>query len=129
MIYYIKQLNARFCVSTNCIKNIFKIIHDLNVYAKYHKTYVRLIDIVYIYKLLKQFIIYIKHCSFCQLNQTTKHKFYNEFVSIFMFYLLYYTIKINFIVVLFKQLHEYNVVLTITNKKTRKHIFISKKII
>ena len=129
LIYYIKQSNARLCVSTNCIKNVFEIIHDLNAHAKHHKAYVRLIDIVYIHKLSKQFIIYIKHCSFCQLNQTAKHKFYNELVSISTLYFLYHIVKIDFIVALLKQLHECDVVLTITNKKIRKHIFISKKFI
>ena len=37
--------------------------------------------------------------------------------------------RIDFIVALLKQLHKCDVVLTITNKKTRKHIFISKKFI
>ena len=50
-------------------------------------------------------------------------------MSIFTSHLSYHTMKIDFIVALSKQLYECNVVLTITNKKTRKHIFISKKFI
>ena len=67
-IYYIKQLNFRFCVSINCVKNIFKTIHNLNVYSKHYQTYVRFVDIVYIYKMFKLFITYIKHCFSCQFN-------------------------------------------------------------
>ena len=119
-IYYIKQLNSRFCVSINCVKNIFKTIHNLNVYSKHYRTYVRFVDIVYIHKMFKLFIIYIKHCFLCQFNQTTKHKLYNELILILTFRLSYYIIKINFIVALLKQLKKCNAILTIIDKNIKK---------
>ena len=50
-------------------KIILKITHDNNNYAKYYRAYVKLSETIYIHKLLRKLIIYIRHYLTYQLNQ------------------------------------------------------------
>ena len=53
---------------------MLKATHDDCNYAKHHRAYVKLLKTMYIHKLLKKLIIYIRHCSTYQLNQIRRHK-------------------------------------------------------
>ena len=72
-----KKEKNQLCISKIIKQKIFRIIHDFNNYNNFHKTYNRLINLIYVRYLTKQLQIYIKHCSKCQLHQIKKHFFYN----------------------------------------------------
>ena len=129
MIYYINEKFARFYVSTNYIQNIFQFVYNQNIYTKYYCVYIKLINVVYIKKLIKQLIIYIKQCFKYQLNQTKKYKFYNNLTSIFNMFFLYYTINIDFIIDLLKQNYNCNMLIIIIDKFIKKHFLLFEKTI
>ena len=67
LFYHVKKNYFRFCIFQNCVQKILKFVHDDNFHANYYRVYARL-KIVYIRKLSRVLIFYIKHCSTCQLN-------------------------------------------------------------
>ena len=74
LIYHIKNNKKKLCISTLMKKMMLKIMHDNCNHAEHHRAYVKLSEMIYIYKLLKKLITYIRHCSACQLNQIRRHK-------------------------------------------------------
>ena len=126
-IYHTKNDNVRFCVSKNCVQNVLRITHDENYHAKHHRVYARLMKTIYIRKLSKRLIIYIRHCSQCQLNQIKKHKSYDELMFIFTLIISYHIIVINFIIILSKQTHDCDVMMIIICKFFKKNILIFEK--
>ena len=68
LIYHIKNNKKRLCILTLMKKIMLKITYDNCNYAKHHRVYIKLSKTMYIHKLLKKLIIYIRHCSACQLN-------------------------------------------------------------
>lgn len=63
LIYYIKNDRTRLCISRNIKSIVMKATHDDYFHANHHKVYVKLSDSIYIHKLFKKLIIYIRHCS------------------------------------------------------------------
>ena len=74
LIYHVKNDKKKLCISTSMKKMMLKVMYDDCNYAKHHRAYVKLSKTIYIHKLLKKLIIYIRHCSACQLNQIRRHK-------------------------------------------------------
>ena len=65
LIYHIKKNIFKLCIFKNCEQKIFKLIHDDCFHVDHHRAYARLIEIVYVHKLFRKFITYIRHCSTC----------------------------------------------------------------
>ena len=126
-IYYVKSDQSRLCISKNCIHDVFKLAHDDNFHVDHHRAYDRL-KTIYIRRLFRRFINYIRHCSSCQLNQIKRHKLYEELTSISIFNMSYHTISIDFVLVLFKQNHEFNCFMFVIDKFIRKTLLIYEKI-
>ena len=83
LIYYVKDNNSsRLCVFVNSEQNVMKLTHDKNSHVEHHRIYARIVKFVYIRHLSRKLIVYIKHCSFCQLNQTKRHQSYDELMSL-----------------------------------------------
>ena len=120
LIYHVKKNIFKLCIFSNCEQNVFKLIHDDCFHARHHRVYVRLINIVYVHKLFKKFTIYIRHCSICQLNQTKRHRFYNELTSLFIFSIFFHTLTMNWIIILSNNKNEYNCILNVICKFNRK---------
>lgn len=78
VIYHVHDEFFKFCVSKSAIKNVFQLAHNDNAHAEHHRAYQRVVDLIYIHKLFKKLDIYIQHCLSCQLNQTKRHRFYEE---------------------------------------------------
>ena len=74
LIYYLFEYNnkkskkSRLYILFNVIHDVFKLIHDDCFYVEHYCVYTRLIEFVYIHKLSRKLIIYIRHYFFCQLN-------------------------------------------------------------
>ena len=73
-IYYLLEYNnkkskkSRLCILFNVIHNVFKLIYNDCFHIEYYRVYTRLIEFVYIYKLSRKLIIYIRYYFFCQFN-------------------------------------------------------------
>ena len=73
--------------------------------------------------MIKHFKQYIKHCSKCQLNQTKRHRSYDELNFIVNSFISFYIIMMNFVMRLFLN-KECNALLIITCKFIKKILFI-----
>ena len=74
LIYYVRNNKKKLCILTLMKKIMLKTAHDDCNYAKHHHAYVKLSKMMYIHKLSRKLIIYIKHYSAYQLNQIRRHK-------------------------------------------------------
>ena len=63
LIYHIKK-RKKLCISVNCVKTVFELIHDKNNHANYHKAYQKLLNSVYMSKISRKIRQYIIHCFF-----------------------------------------------------------------
>ena len=127
LIYYVKNDQFRLCISKNCIHDVLKLAHDDNFHVDHHRAYDRL-KTIYIRRLFRRLINYIRHCSSCQLNQTKRHKLYEKLTSISTFNMPYHTISIDFVLALFKQNHEFDCLMFVIDKFIRKTLLIYEKI-
>ena len=128
LIYHVKNDKERLCISTLMKKIMLKTTYDDCNYAKHHRAYIRLSETMYIHKLLKKLIIYIRHCSACQLNQIRKHKQYEELMSIITSFISFHTIIMDFVLnLLITNFIDYDCVLNVTNKFFKKMLCISNK--
>ena len=118
LIYNIKKKIERLCVFSFCEKEIFRLIHDFNNHADRHKTYQKLMNTIFIFKLTKKTREYVKHCSICELNQIKRHTTYGELIFITTSTILFRTIAMDFIVKLSKKI---DFVLTIICKTFKKN--------
>ena len=95
LIYHVKKNIFRLCISSNCEQNVFQLAHDDCFHAKHHRVYARLIEFVYVHKLFKKLITYIRHCSTCQLNQIKRHRSYEKLTPLFIFSIFFHTLIMN----------------------------------
>ena len=65
LFYHIKNETVRFCIFSNYIQKIFRLVHDANAHVEYYRTYSKLVDVVYIRKFSKRLTTYIRHCFKC----------------------------------------------------------------
>ena len=75
--------------------------------------------------------MYITHCSEYQLNQTKWHASYESLYFIKMLVILFYTIIMNFILILFSSssLYKYDNLLTVINKFSKQVLLLFSKFI
>ena len=125
LIYHVKKIIHRLCIPKFCEKVIFEIAHDHNNHANYHRIYQRLINTIFISKLIRKVRLYVKHCSVCELNQTKKYAFYEKLIFITTSTILFQTIAMNFIVNLSK---KFDSILTVTCKISKRIMTIFEMI-
>ena len=112
-IYNISTEMRRLCIPLTVKPEIYRLIHNDATHADIHRCYNRLIEILYISRLSRKLKRYIEHCSSCQLNQTKRHKSYNELVFIKFSSHSFHIIVINFILDLSKKM---NVIFIVIDK-------------
>ena len=128
LIYYIIENDReRLCVPNFMKQKIFIIIYDFIHHDDFHCIYNKIVSLIYIHYLFKQFRIYIVHCSNCQFNQIKRYFIYNEFISIVTSVILFYIITMNFIIVLSEIKKRYNMLLTIICKFIKRILLILNK--
>ena len=81
----------------------------------------------YFKHLIKRFKRYIFHYFKCQLNQTKKHVFYENLKSILSFFLIFYTIIIDFILRFSFLKNEFNMIIILINKFNKRIIMTLEK--
>jgi hypothetical protein len=122
LLYHVKD-KKRLCILSNCEINVFQLAHDQNNHSRHNKVYAKLIDQVYISKLLRKIRQYIKHCSTCERNQTKRHSFYEELVSMNE-NISFRTLTMNFISALS---NDMNTALIVTCKASKRMTIIVEK--
>ena len=128
LIYHVKNEKKRLCILKNIEANVIKAIHDDCFHVSHHCAYVRLFEIVYVHKLSRKLIIYIRHCFSCQLNQIKRHRDYDELIFVFTFFISFHIIAMDFVLALSKNNSKrYDCVLNITNKFFRRVLSIVEK--
>ena len=127
LIYHCRNENNRLCIFNNCVQTILQMIHDDCVYVEHHRTYVKLIDLIYIKRFFRQLITYLKHCFVCQFHQIKKHKFYEKLMSISTTSMSYDMIIIDFVIEFSIQFYEFDTMMFIIDKCIKKNILILKK--
>lgn len=73
--------------------------------------------------MIKRLRIYIAHCSQCQVNQTKRHRFYDELQSIVSLAISFHIVFMNFVIALSSS-RNYNVLLIVTCKFTKKILLL-----
>ena len=68
----------RFCVSTIMKIEVFKLTHNEMRHFNYVYTHKRLIEELYIFNIKTKLYKFIRHCPYCQLNQTSRYKSYDS---------------------------------------------------
>ena len=113
--------SRRFCIFQFFVDEIFDTIHDaINDHVDFRKCYERLIFFYFIRRLFKQFRDYLRHCSNCQIYQTRRHKSYDSMQSILTSSIFFHTLIINFILNLFKFRDDFDIVMFVTCKHTKR---------
>ena len=125
LIYYIDEKRLRLCIPKSVEREIFHMIHDDNHHSDTHRCFTKISETTFIFRLLKKIRTYIKHCSACQMNQTKRHKPYDELMSVSTESQPFHTITMDFIVDL---PDKYDCLLTITDKFSRSIQLITKYI-
>ena len=129
LIYYVEFVNEReqLCIFRSMTKEVFELTHDRQSHVKYHRIYANLASSIYIRKMSSRLQKYIQHCSQCQLNSTKRHSSYEFLRSITSSIISFHTISMNFILALSIISEEYDTLLTITDKFSKRVLLISDK--
>ena len=112
LLYSIKYNSRRHLrISDTLIEMIFKMTHDKMRHCRFNRAFEHLHRLA-INKTSHQLQVYINECSDCSKNQTHCHKFYSNLQLILS-------------LLIFKE--NYNIMLIITDKFTKKVQLISEK--
>lgn len=135
-LLYKKEINddvsfflfKRICVSQSMIKNILIMIHNsANDYAKFDRIYDKLMNAWFIHDFLKQSSDYLKHCFKCRINRARKHKFYDSIQSIFSSSISFYSIIIDFKLIISISHTNMNNIMSVIDKFNKRIIIIFVK--
>ena len=120
LIYYIDNVNnhEHLCISICFKKKIFKLLYDQQHYSEFYRIYDCILIFLFLHCFIKCLKIYIQHCLKCQLNQIKWHLLYDSLNLISILVILFYTIIMNFVLILLISLflYEYDNLFTVTNK-------------
>ena len=129
LYYKNSEKGLRFCIFDNMTKKVFEQTHDQSRHFGFAATHEKIIEGLYIFKLLKKLRDYIRNCPQCELNQTSHHSFYETLQSIINFSKSFHIITIDFIIVLFKsKKNKFDCVMSMTDKFSKTVIFITNYI-
>lgn len=116
------------CVSQFIIKEVIAMIHEnSNKHIEFDQTYDKLISSWYIRSLLKQFANYFKHCFKCEINRMRRHKIYDNFQLIWFSLISFYTLIIDFVLILFFSHININNIMSIIDKFNKRVAIIFNK--
>ena len=104
-------------------------IHDWQHHEKFHCIYDQIFSSLFLQHFIKQLKTYILHCLKCKINQTKHYNSYSFLQLITTFLILFYTIIMNFILILLLNffLYQYNNIFTVINKFTKQILLLSNR--
>ena len=127
VIYYRDpDYGSRLCIPDNddLIKEVFQLVHDELGHPDYHRSHERLTQGIYIHRMASRLHEYLRHCPTYQLHQTPRHKPYGNLQPLIVPPTPYYTITIDFILALPETREEWNCVLSVTDKFSKRITFV-----
>jgi hypothetical protein len=127
LIYYIRDGAIKLCLLESFEKKIFKLAYDDQTYAEYARLMAKLRKSLYIAKLSRRIKKYIEHYPVYNRYQTLRHQPYGKQISISVIDKLFYTVTLDFILVLPESPKNFNVLLIIIDKYSKRVALISDK--
>ena len=125
LIYHVDE-RRRLCILVACEQKIFRMTHDENQHSDRHRCYQKIVDTFYVLRLSRKLRLYIEHCSSCQLNQTKRHRSYEELISVFSSSRSFHIIVMNFVVELS---NIYDALFIVIDKFFRRVLIMREKTI
>ena len=122
LIYH--KENRRLCIFVSIEKDIFNLTHDKNQHSSATRCFHRIRESIFIFRLSKKLKTYIDHYFQCQLNQTKRHKFYEELMFIIFSSISFHTVVMNFIMTIS---NNFDILLIIICKFSKRITIISRK--
>jgi hypothetical protein len=129
LIYHLNRLTsrARLCISKSVMQNIFKMTHDDQAHADFHRAHAIIFETLYIRRLAHYLRQYIEYCSQCLLNQTKRHKSYEFLIFISSAKISFHTIVMNFVLALSQfEKKKFDTLFTVTDKFFKTKLLISE---
>ena len=128
LIYHVNNLIdlRRLCISSNCVKDILSIVHEQD-----HSNFARCLEIIfkawYVRELIRHLRVFIRHCSECLVLQIRRHSLYENLQLIDSSSLSFHIITLDFIFALSLTREEWDTIMSIIDKFTKRIILISRK--
>ena len=134
-LIYRKETNANttsflsiwICALVSILKNIFKLMHDVNDHFDFDKTYEMIMSIWYIREVIKHFSKYFKHCLKCQVNQIKRYKSFDNLQFILNSSIFSYAITIDFVLIISFFHNNLNNVMSMTCKFSKRITIVFDK--
>src|SRR5438046_2820477 len=122
LIYYTdsSDYHHHFCIFKNLKKDIFQMTHNELHHTDFHQVYNIIVAGIFIQNLSKRLTQYIIHCLQCLNCQIIQHHLYKVLQSVVESPISFHTVTINFIIDLFKTKEEFNTVMTVICKFSKK---------
>jgi hypothetical protein len=78
LVYFYSDISGRerLCIPLSVEKDVFEICYDNHFHVGFYRALDHLNNLFYVRQAAKRLRTYIKHCTPCNLNQTTRHKLY-----------------------------------------------------
>lgn len=129
LLYHIDRVIGlrRLCISLASFSDIFKIAH-VEEHSEFARCYSIISKAFYVRDLIKHLRSFISNCLNCLILQIRRHQSYEFLQSIISSAVSYHIISIDFILILSITLEEYDIILSITNKFTKKITLSLEKI-
>ena len=121
LIYHVDRITGlqRLCIPPNMVPDILKIAHG-HAHPGFKRCYEIISKAWYVKGLVKQLRSYISNCPECLILQTRRHSTYGSLQPIPTVAVPYYCISIDFILALPKSIQNFDSIMSITDKFTKK---------
>ena len=129
LLYHTDKLTdfKRLFIFSSCIKNILQITHD-DDQSEFAKCFEIVSKAWYIRELIKHLRDFIKHCSQCLTLQIRRHKSFDSLQFINSSSVSFHIIILNFILTLSKIDDDIDIIMSITNKFTKRITMLTDKV-
>jgi len=129
IIYFQDKINGRLrlCISKALKQKIFESTYNGQTYKRFARIYKRVVSVYYMRNLTRRLKRYLRYCFSCQLNSTIRYRLYRQLKSIVCKSEFFYTIIIDFILALPKLFNRYDIIMSITDKFSKRITTIAKK--
>ena len=121
LIYYVNRITSaqQLCIPSKATTKMIAIAHG-GGHSGFNKCYKIIVKSWYVKGLVKQLLLYIKHCFQCLVLQIRQHQLYGLLQPIYLLAVSYHIIMLEFILALPTSDKDYNIILLLTDKYTKK---------
>ena len=128
LFFHVSKLTGvqRLCIPQSMIKTVLEIAHG-DGHLGFERSYERISNAWYIHGLVKHLRQYIRFCPQCLILQTRRHRPYGSLQPIESPSVPFHTLTLDFILALPKSAEEFDTILSVTDKFTKKVTFVPGK--